>query len=72
MLDPLSLNVVTDIDNAPYVIEGHGENAVKIHFESEQTRAEYLEMEMHGSDIIYGLKEVYDAMLDSADTSTIN
>jgi len=72
MIDPLSLNVVTDTDNAPYVIEGQGESAVRIHFESEQNRADYLEMEMHGSDVIHGLKEVYDIKLDCADTSTFN
>ncbi len=72
MLDPLSLNVVTDTDNAPYVIEGHGDSAVRLHFESEQSKAEYLEMEMHRSDVIHGLREVYDAMLDCADTNVVN
>lgn len=33
-LDPISMNEVTDLDNAPYVIEGEGDNALKIYFES--------------------------------------
>jgi len=28
-LDPITLNDVTDIENAPYVIEGEGDGALK-------------------------------------------
>ena len=43
--DPISGKDVTDIDNAPYVIEGSGENALKIYFESQENKSSYLEIE---------------------------
>ena len=43
--DPISGNDVTDIDNAPYVIEGSGEDALKIYFESQENKSSYLEIE---------------------------
>ena len=49
-LDPITLKDVTDLDNAPYLIEGEGENALRIYFESEQNRREYLNTPTHGSD----------------------
>jgi hypothetical protein len=71
-LDPMSLNDVQDIDNAPYVIDGDGDNAIKIYFESEQSKTEYLELEMHSADGTSGLKGIYDAMADNPDTGSIN
>ncbi len=43
--DPISGNDVVDVDNAPYVIEGNGDDALKIYFESEENKASYLEIE---------------------------
>ena len=43
--DPISGNDVTGLENAPYVIEGSGEDALKIYFESEENKASYLEIE---------------------------
>ena len=40
--DPMSGREVADPKNAPYVMEGHGENALKIYFETEGNRQEYL------------------------------
>ena len=71
-LDPMTLNDVVDTNNAPFVIEGEGEHAIKIFFETEQNKQEYLDMEMHGSDNIGGLKGIYDAMADNPDTGSIN
>ena len=34
-LDPMTLNDVADVNNAPYVIEGEGDKAIKLYFESE-------------------------------------
>ena len=34
-LDPMSLNDVKDVEAAPYVIEGEGDNAIQLYFESE-------------------------------------
>ncbi len=70
--DPMTLNDVMDKETAPYVIEGEGESAIKIHFESEKTREEYLAMETHGSEDLSGLKGIYDAMADNPNTGSIN
>lgn len=43
--DPISGKDVTDLENAPFVIEGNGEDALKIYFESQKNRANYLEIE---------------------------
>ncbi len=71
-LDPISLNDVTDIENAPYIIEGEGPNALKIYFESEENKREYLNTPTHGSDGIAGLKKIYDEMADNPNTGSIN
>jgi hypothetical protein len=71
-LDPISLNDVKDLEHAPYVIEGEGQNALKIYFESEQNKREYLDTPVHGSDGISGLKKIYDEMADNPNTGSIN
>jgi len=71
-LDPISLEDVTDLDQAPYVVEGAGDSAIKIYFQSEDNRREYLEMEMHGADNSPGLKQLFDAVADNPITGTIN
>jgi YHS domain-containing protein len=71
-LDPISLNDVTDIDNAPYVVEGEGNGALKIYFESEENKQEYLDTPVHGSEDMSGLKKIYDDMADNPDTGSIN
>ncbi len=71
-LDPISLNDVEDIENAPYLIEGEGRNALKIYFESEQNKQEYLDTPLHGSDDMSGLKKIYDDMADNPNTGSIN
>ena len=71
-MDPMTLNDVADTEHAPFVIEGKGEQAIKIYFETEENRQDYLDMEMHGSDNISGLKGIYDAMADNPDTGSIN
>lgn len=69
-LDPITLNDVTDLENAPYVVEGDG--ALKIHFESEENKQEYLNITVHGSDDMSGLKNIYDDMADNPNTGSIN
>ena len=71
-LDPMSLNDVTNLDEAPFLIEGEGQNAIKIYFESEANRAEYLDMELHGSGDLSGLKAIFDGMADNPNTGSIN
>lgn len=55
--DPITGNDVTDLANAPFVIEGTGESALKVYFESEQTRREYLDIELEhpGQDLSVNL-----------------
>ena len=43
-LDPISMNDVNDTASAPYVIEGDGPTALKIYFENERNKAEYLDI----------------------------
>ena len=39
---PDTINDVTDIENAPYIGEGEGQNALNIYFESEANKLECL------------------------------
>ena len=71
-LDPISLEDVTELDSAPFVIEGEGASAIKIYFQTEQNRREYVEMEVHGSSNSAGLKKIFDDAADSPITGTIN
>lgn len=69
-LDPISMNDVTDADNAPYVIEGEGPDALKIYFENEANKAEYLEIPLHTANPT--LSAAYAKIADSDITGTIN
>lgn len=40
--DPVTLHEISNPDRHPYVIEGYGVNALKIYFESEESRGIYL------------------------------
>ncbi len=40
--DPITGNDVTDLENAPYVVDGD----LKIYFESEESKAEFLAIEV--------------------------
>jgi hypothetical protein len=42
--DPITGNDVSDPGRAPFVLKGQGEGAVKICFESEQSKREYLDI----------------------------
>ncbi len=44
--DPITMNDVPDPEGHPFVIEGEGENAIKIYFESEETKRQYLDIEV--------------------------
>ncbi len=45
-MDPITLHDVPDPAHHPFVVEGKGDNALKIYFESEQTRRAYIELEV--------------------------
>lgn len=70
--DPITLNDVTDLAEAPFVIEGQGSGRMKIYFESEANRREYLETETHGGVRSPGLRAIFDAMADNPNTGSIN
>ncbi|MCU0841375.1 MAG: hypothetical protein MUC79_06610 [Thiobacillaceae bacterium] len=70
--DPITLNDVTDLASAPFLIEGSGSGAMKIYFESEATKQEYLATEVHGSCNTSGLKKIFDDIADSPITGSIN
>ncbi len=70
--DPISLNDVRDLASAPFLIEGEGHNALKIYFESEANKNEYLGIEMHGSVNSSGLKKIFEDMAENPDTGSIN
>lgn len=40
--DPVTLHEIANPEAHPFVIEGHGENTLKIYFDSEETRSTYL------------------------------
>ena len=55
--DPITLKDISDPENHPYVIEGSGNNALKIYFEDESTKDVYLgiEVEHPGNDFTVNL-----------------
>ncbi len=70
--DPITLNDVTDLAQAPFVIEGQGSGRMKIYFESEANRQEYQAMETHGGVRSPGLRAIFDAMAENPNTGSIN
>lgn len=70
--DPMTLNDVTDTENSPCVMEGEGEGAIRIYFESEQNRDDYPAMGMHGCGDLPGLRQIFDAMADNPNTGSID
>ncbi|MDH5229881.1 MAG: hypothetical protein OEY38_07480 [Gammaproteobacteria bacterium] len=42
--DPITLNDVHDLDQHPFIIEGTGDDALKIYFENEETKQQYLDI----------------------------
>jgi len=41
-IDPVTGNKVTDLEHHPFVVEGSGVAAMKIYFESEDTKRAYM------------------------------
>ena len=44
--DPITMRDVPDPTHHPFVVEGEGDNALKIYFESEETKQAYEELEV--------------------------
>lgn len=55
LTDPISGNDVRNITLAPFVIEGRGDHAIKIYFESERNKAEYQGVELEYADADLGV-----------------
>lgn len=55
--DPISLVDIKNPDLCPYIVEGSGQSAMKIYFESEANKQAYLELavEHPGKDFTYNL-----------------
>lgn len=70
--DPMTLNDVTNLDAAPFLIEGQGAGMVKIYFESEANKTEYLDLTPHAGVKSSGLKQIYAEMAENPDTGSIN
>lgn len=69
-LDPISMNDVSDTETAPYVIEGEGANALKVYFESDANKAEYIAIPLHTANAT--LSAAYALCADSDITGSIN
>ena len=67
-LDPISMNDVKDKETAPYIIDGD----LKIYFENEGNKAEYLDVPLHGALNSEGLNKIFDDASDSPITGSIN
>lgn len=50
--DPITMRDVPDPEHHPFLVEGEGPNAIKIYFESEDTKREYMDISVEhpGSD----------------------
>lgn len=70
--DPMTGNEVRDTENAPFVVEGRGEGAIKIFFESEASRHEYLEFSAESAKPDPGVVGAYNQTRDNETTGTIN
>jgi hypothetical protein len=62
------MNDVKDTETAPYIIDGD----LKVYFESEENRQEYLDIPLHGALNSEGLNKVFDSAADSPITGSIN
>ena len=67
-LDPISMNDVKDTETAPYIIDGD----LKIYFENEENKVEYLDVPLHGALNSEGLNKIFDDASESSITGSIN
>lgn len=63
-------NDVNNLEDAPFVIEGKGDDALKIYFESLHSRQEYLAMTVSEPDS--SILDVYESVKDNETMGTIN
>ncbi len=70
--DPMTGNEVTETENAPFVLEGEGDDALKIHFESEASRQKYVDFSAESDTTDAGVVDAYNQLGDNETTGTIN
>ncbi len=70
--DPMTGNEVRDTAKAPFVVEGRGEDAIKIFFESAASGEEYLEVCAESAKPDARVDGAYNQTRDEAITGTIN
>ena len=70
--DPMTGNEVTETETAPFVIEGDGDDALKIYFESEASRQEYVAFSAESDTADAGVVDAYNQLGDNETTGTIN
>jgi hypothetical protein len=68
--DPVSMNVVVDVETAPFVIEGSGPDALKICFETEANKSRYLEIPLYTANSM--LLAAYSEYADTGITGAIS
>jgi len=68
--DPMTGNDVNNLEDAPFVIEGKGDDALKIYFESLDSRQEYLAMTVSEPDS--SILDIYESVKDNEMMGTIN
>jgi hypothetical protein len=69
-VDPMTGNDVTDLEDAPFTIEGQGPDALTIYFESEASRQEYILFSAESADA--GVIDIYNGISDNETMGTIN
>lgn len=48
--DPITGRTLADLEGHPYIVQGEGPNALKIYFESEESRRIFLDIEFENPD----------------------
>ncbi len=67
-LDPISMNDVIDLEYSPFVVDGD----LKIYFETEANKNEYLDIPMHGAENSPALDKIFNEAAGSSITGSIN
>jgi len=70
--DPMTLNDVTNLEDAPFLIEGSGASAMKIYFESTSSRDDYLAFQGEDTSPDADLIDKYNAIADNEIMGGIN
>ncbi len=70
--DPMTGNDVTETENAPFIVEGEGDDALEIYFESEASRREYVGFSAESDTTDAGVVDAYNQLGDNETTGTIN